>query len=243
MKQSRNPFQRLWNLSRDAAFPFSFPSTGSSGDPSHAAFLRSLRKDLEQRSDTEIPLEQLEVVVVDLETTGFRPDHGDEIIAIGAVAVRGPEVLEQECFFSLVNPKRSIPLHIELLTGLTDSTLASASDLAAALSGFFQFVGSRPLVAHHSRHEREFLRAALWKTSRGKFQHRLLDTMLMIHVSSGPLGNATLDTLCAVNQIEIKQRHHALYDALATARLWATYLEKAIKLGYRNLHEIYQANR
>jgi DNA polymerase-3 subunit epsilon len=243
MKQSRNPFQRLWNLSRDAGFPFSLPSTGSNGDPRHAAFLRSLRKDLQLPSNTEVPLEQLEVVVVDLETTGFRADHGDEIISIGAVAVRGSEVLEQECYFSLVNPNRSIPPHIESLTGLSDSELASAPDLVTALSCFFQFVGSRSLVAHHSRHEREFLRSALWKTSRSKFQHRLLDTMLLIHLSAGPLGNATLDTLCAVNGIEIKQRHHALYDALAAAKLWAAYLEKAVRLGYRNLHEVYQGNR
>ncbi|MCK9909640.1 hypothetical protein MXD81_10900, partial [Microbacteriaceae bacterium K1510] len=187
-----------------------------------------------------IPLENLEVVVVDLETTGFRPYHGDEMISIGAVAMRGAEVLAEERFFSLINPGRPVPEHIEMLTGIGSDQLSSAPDLASTLSRFFQFAGRRLLVAHHSRHEREFLRAALWKTSRVTFEHRLLDTMMMIHLSAGPLGNATLDTLCAINDIEIKRRHDALFDAIATARLWSVYLQKAIALGYTDLRQVYE---
>lgn len=235
-----NPFNRLWALTRESRLPASLSSAVSQHDPHHLAYLRSLAKDMKSGSKMEIPLQELEVVVVDLETTGFHPQQGDEIIAIGAVAMRGANVLPKESFSTLVQCGRNIPAHIEALTGITDDALVKAPLPAAALSQFFQFVGNRPLVAHHSRHEREFFRAALWKTSRTRFVHRLLDTMLLIRLFSAPLGNVSLDALCAMHQITIAKRHDAYHDALATAYLWGIYLERAIGLGFRDLQEIYQ---
>jgi DNA polymerase-3 subunit epsilon len=239
MKPNRNPFSRLWNLSRDSMLPNSLSSTGSSADPQHIAFLRSMKKDLLQQNSGSIPLQDLEVVVVDLETTGFYPDHGDEILSIGAVAMKGSEVLRGESFYSLVNPKRSVPDHIASLTGITEEMVRGAPDLLTVLTRFFQFIGNRLLVAHHSRHEREFFRAALWKTSRAKFTHRLLDTMLLIRLFNGPLGNTSLDALCSAHQIDISRRHHAYCDAFAAAALWGIYLEKAIRHGYHDLQQLY----
>lgn len=240
MRSSWNPFNRLWNLTRDAGLPASLYSATTSGDPKHLAFLRSMRKDFQLQASTELPLADLEVVVVDIETTGFQPYHGDEIIAIGAVAMRGSQVLNAETFYSYINPKRVIPEQIVTLTGITNDCVKEAPDLLSTLSQFFQFVGSRPLVAHHSRHEREFFRASLWKTSRSKFTHRLLDTMLLIRLSAAPLGNGSLDALCAAHQIDIKNRHDAFFDALAAANLWGIYLNKAISLGYGTLHQVYE---
>ena len=56
------------------------------------AFIRSMLK--EQRKDSlfEIPLHSMEIVVFDLETTGFSPYNGDEIISFGGVSVIGGEV-------------------------------------------------------------------------------------------------------------------------------------------------------
>ncbi|WP_134685737.1 exonuclease domain-containing protein [Brevibacillus migulae] len=235
-----NPFYRLWEMTRERRLPPSLSSAMLDNDPHHLAYLRSLAKDLDNSRNTEIPLSELEVVVVDLETTGFHPQQGDEIIAIGAVAMRGSHVLRDESFSTLVQASRSIPAHIVSLTGITDEALASAPQPSAALTQFFQFVGNRPLVAHHSRHEREFFRTTLWKTSRTRFVHRLLDTMLLIRLSSGPLGNVSLDSLCALHHITIGRRHDAYHDALATASLWGIYLEKAIQQGFRDLQEIYQ---
>ncbi|MFY0545188.1 exonuclease domain-containing protein [Brevibacillus sp. H7] len=239
MKPSRNPFHRLWNFSRDAGLPSTLSSPGTTADPRQLAFLRSMKKDLLQQNSGTIPLQKLEVVVVDLETTGFYPDHGDEILSIGAVAMRGSEVLQGESFYSLVNPRRGIPEHIASLTGIKPGMAEGAPELIVVLSRFFQFVGNRLLVAHHSRHEREFLRAALWKTSRAKFTHRLLDTMLLIRLLNGPLGNTSLDALCAAHQIEISRRHHAYCDAFAAAALWGIYVEKAIRQGYHDLQQVY----
>ena len=62
-------------------------------------------------------------VVLDLETTGGAPDGGG-ITEIGAVKVRGGERLGE--FQTLVNPHTSIPPFIAVLTGITNSMVASA---------------------------------------------------------------------------------------------------------------------
>ncbi len=242
-KKDWNPLRRFWPLNRDSDVPPPLATAGTESDPRHLAFLRSLSKEMRHPSQTTQPLDSLEVVAIDLETTGFHPQRGDEIISVGAVAVRGCEVLENECFYTLVQSNRTVPEHIELLTGITNDALREAPDLRSAMLRLFQFVGSRPMVAHHSRHERDFLRAALWKTSRLPFTHRLIDTMMMVQLSAGSLGNATLDTLCAINGIEIRKRHNAFYDALATAHLWSVYVQKAIVLGYQDLSQVYESHR
>lgn len=53
------------------------------------------------------PLRDLTFCVVDLETTGNSPDNGGMITEIGAVKVRGGEVLGE--FQTLVNPHTGIP--------------------------------------------------------------------------------------------------------------------------------------
>lgn len=231
----------LWNrLFTDLRLPNSLSSTMTGSNPNHLAFLRAMRKDLERDRVLESPLESLEVIVVDLETTGFFPHKGDEIISIGAVAMRGSTVLETERFYTLVNPLRPVPSEIEALTGIQSEELHNAPELLAALSQFFSFVASRTLVAHHSRHERDFLQAGLWKTSRAKLAHRLLDTSLLIRLDDRSLEHATLDLLCEMHNLTIQHRHNAYHDALATAKLWSLYMERTLARGFRDLLSIYE---
>lgn len=238
-------FGRLWNLNREAASRTSEWGAGPlEGDKQHLAYLRSLHKERrEADSGIDLPLRDLEVVVVDLETTGFYPNHGDAIISIGAVAMKGEKLLLGDSFYTLVNPNRTIPPHIVTLTGISNEMAADAPDLVTALSRFFRYVGNRPLVAHHSRHEREFFRSAFWKMGRRPFTHRTLDTMLLIRLLSNPIGNGSLDALCAMHNIPISRRHHAYCDAVAAGTLWGKYVVKAQEAGYTNLREVYEQLR
>ena len=111
-----------------------------------------------QRSFDELgrPLRDVTFCVVDLETTGGSAEAGSMITEIGAVKVRGGEVLGE--FQTLVNPHTEIPPFIAVLTGITNSMVADAPPIESALPAFLEFAAGTVLVAHNAPFDVGFLR-------------------------------------------------------------------------------------
>jgi len=82
-------------------------------------------------------LSQTTFVVVDLETSGAAPSTGAGITEIGAVKVRGGEVIGE--FETFVNPGVEISAFITQLTGITDQMLASAPTIGQVFPSFIDF--------------------------------------------------------------------------------------------------------
>src|SRR6195952_5652375 len=101
------------------------------------------------------PLRDLTFCVVDLETTGAAVSQGSMITEIGAVKVRGGEILGE--FQTLVNPHSAIPPFIAVLTGITNTMVASAPPIDSALPAFLEFAQGCVLVAHNAPFDIGFL--------------------------------------------------------------------------------------
>jgi DNA polymerase-3 subunit epsilon len=203
------------------------------------SFLRQLEKEMAKNNDLACPLNKLEVVVFDIETTGFSPDKGDCIISIGGVKMRGSEILEQETFYSLIRTGSPLPPEISALTNISDDELSLAPEATDVLMEFFKFISSQVLVAHHAKHEQSFMQKMTWDLTRTRFQHRILDTSFLTRLFDRTSGSQPLEKLCGQCSIPIQNRHNALGDALMTARLWSHYIQKAQAAGYENLQEVY----
>jgi len=67
-------------------------------------------------------LQETTFVVVDLETTGASPKKGAAITEIGAVKVKGGEIIGE--FKSFVNPLSPIPEYITAMTGINRNSCA-----------------------------------------------------------------------------------------------------------------------
>ena len=102
------------------------------------------------------PLRDLTFCVVDLETTGASVQGGAMITEIGAVKVRGGEVLGE--FQTLVNPHQAIPPFIAVLTGITDSMVAVSPPIEQVLPQFLEFARGTVLVAHNAPFDVGFLK-------------------------------------------------------------------------------------
>ncbi|WAA10920.1 exonuclease domain-containing protein [Fervidibacillus albus] len=204
------------------------------------AFMRRLQKDLQRRDVLVTSLNRLEVIAIDLETTGFEPEKGDEIIAIGALKIKGKEIVPNESFYSLVQPKKFPSQEILDLTGITKAELERAPTVSDGLFRFFQFAKHHPLIAHHAAHEKKFLQYASENSFRLLFQNKIFDTSILFRTVEPMTRLKTLDEWCAHNDIPIRNRHHALSDAKMAAELWCRYIDRAEKLGFRNLLDIYE---
>ncbi len=175
-----------------------------------------------------------------METTGFYPYNGDEIISAGGIIVRGDEPLdESRTFYSLVNPRRKVPRHITSLTGITNDMVGDAPDLMQVLHDFMEFIGKRVLIAHGSGHDKQFLNAALWRTSKVNLTHRVLDTMMVAKWLEPKRGTYGLDELLEHAGIPVTERHHALQDAIMTAKLWQAYLKEITFRNITTLADLY----
>ncbi|GGF27432.1 hypothetical protein GCM10010954_28120 [Halobacillus andaensis] len=212
-------------------------SSLNQNDPSKVAYMRNLEREMKNRDVLDIPFDELNVVVFDLETTGFYPYKGDQILSIGAVKVQGLNILEQETFYSLVYSDTAPSKEIEDLTGITQEMLSEADPLRDVLKDFYSFIKSDVLVAHHANHEKQFMNHATWLALRKNFQHRIVDTMFLTKIAHQDL--VSLDECCAHYDISIEQRHHALDDAKATAKLWVESIQEIKKLNYTTLQDVY----
>lgn len=221
-----NGVGRMWSLYKMGGITPAIASMLGSQHAQQMAQIRNMNREQRRTSVLDTPLDELDIVVFDLETTGFQPNNGDEIISFGAVSVRNGEVVEEESFYSLVNPKRIIPPKITELTAISDDMVQHASDLIKVLSDFMSFIGKRVLVAHASGHDKQFLNQALWRTSKTNLNHRVIDTMMLAKWLEPGLEHYDLDTLLLRNNIPIENRHHALSDSIMTAKLWSIYMKK-----------------
>lgn len=175
------------------------------------------------RSLREIPF-----VVVDVETTGGRPP-GDRVTEIGAVRVRAGRV-EAE-WSSLVNPGRPIPSFVSRLTGIHDATVATAPPFAAVADAFVEFLGGAAFVAHNARFDWRFVNAELLRSNGGLLTNARLCTVRLARRLLPHVGRRNLDALAWLFGIEIPERHRALPDARATARILLALLEVAEEQG------------
>ncbi|MBD1380500.1 exonuclease domain-containing protein [Metabacillus arenae] len=205
-----------------------------------AAFLRQLQREIKAEETMSIPLDELKVVVFDIETTGFFPDQGNDILSIGAIKVKGCEVYEDEVFYSLINHEESLADDIKNLTGLSEDELKVAPPASQVLLKFFEFAKDHTLVAHHATHEKSFMQHASWKLFKTPFKHRIVDTSFLYRIVEPSMKFVRLEDWCEHNQITVKDRHHALGDAKLTADLWSIYLSQVKNLGCRNLRDIYE---
>ncbi|WP_051217585.1 exonuclease domain-containing protein [Paenibacillus assamensis] len=188
----------------------------------------------------DIPLKELPVVVIDLEMTGFEP-HADEIVSFGAWRLQGKQWEEGEhaSFYQLVNPGMRIPTATERLLQITSEEAAQEMPVSEGLTKFMDYMEERIVIAHASAHDKAFLRTALWRYFKSPWRHRMLDTMMIARWLYPQLRNNDLDMLLQHVGIAIERRHHALWDARATAELWLHFMDQAEKRRVTTLREMY----
>ena len=165
----------------------------------------------------EARLQDLTYVVFDTETTGLTPSN-DEIVQIAAVRVVNGRRVRREVFDTLVDPKRPIPQSSTEVHGITDDMVKGAPTIADAGKRFHEFARGAVLVAHNAPFDMEFLRRHE-RNIGAKFDHPVLDTVLLSAVVYGQLEQHSLDALTMRLGITIPEeaRHTAIGDTVATA--------------------------
>jgi DNA polymerase III epsilon subunit family exonuclease len=181
-------------------------------------------------------LEEAELVVFDLETTGLSAAR-DRICELGAVRVRGLELVDS--FHSLVNPGIALPEPVARLTGLRQQELACAPPAATVVRRFLAFAGDAILVAHNAQFDQRFLEQHLLALyGRRLSEPPLCTAALARRLLEGRLRRVGLASLANFFGVPTVPCHRALPDAEATAQVLLRLIGLSQELGARRLSEL-----
>lgn len=177
--------------------------------------------------DRGTPLDEVDLLAVDLETTGLDPAR-HELLSVGLVPVRGGEVRLGGARHLRVRPRGEVG-ESAVVHGLTDDALSSAPPLEEVLPVLLQaLTGPRRVVllAHFAQVETAFLDAAclavhgttvpLQAVDTLEVQRRLLGAQ---HHELRP-GTLRLDACRRAHHLPRYRAHDAATDALACAELF-----------------------
>ncbi|MCX8515706.1 MAG: DNA polymerase III subunit epsilon, partial [Alphaproteobacteria bacterium] len=158
-------------------------------------------------------------IVLDTETTGFKPDEGHRIVEIGAVELFGFSLGQQ--FQRYINPERPMPTAAFEVHGLSSRFLANKPLFADIVEEFLAFLGDATLLIHNSDFDMNFINHHLEELGYPKLSNQVIDSVAVAR-RSFPNQPNTLDALCRRFNIDLSDRTHhgALKDSLLLAEVW-----------------------
>jgi DNA polymerase-3 subunit epsilon len=115
------------------------------------------------------------------------------IVEIGAVLFDGPHSIKG--YGTLVDPGVSIPPDASTVNGITDEMVKGKPPVAEVLSGFADFCGDLPLVAHNAPFDFKFLLDDIKRHRAAAPKGVVLDTLPLVRKIFPGLPNYRLGTL------------------------------------------------
>lgn len=153
--------------------------------------------------------------IVDIETTGGNSQR-DKITEIAIYIHDGEKIVDE--FITLVNPERSIPYYITQMTGISDEMVAGAPRFFEIAKKIVEVTEGKIFVAHNAQFDYRFIQNEFKQLGYSYIRDTLCTVRLSRKLIPGK-SSYSLGTLCNELGIEIKDRHRASGDALATVKL------------------------
>lgn len=167
-----------------------------------------------------------EWVSLDCETTGLDRRH-DEIVAIGAVRIRGNRVMTSERLELLVQPdKCRVSAESVRVHQLRERDLARGIPAGQAVQQLMRFIGSRPLVGYYLEFDLAMINRVLFPMLGMKLPQPAIEVSAMYYDHVNRLrpaherhGPTDLRFATMMQDLALPQRpaHDALSDAIMAA--------------------------
>lgn len=168
-------------------------------------------------------LNEWDVAVVDLETTGVELGYHHRVVEIGIVRYE-PGGKLTDTFESLVNPKRDIGnSHIH---GITARDVRDAPVFSEIAGSVLEKIGGTVVVAHNVDFDVRFLTAEYERCGIELPPVPCACTLRLASQLVSGLQSRKLSDICEQVDIDLRQGHTAMDDARATGRLFERCVER-----------------
>ena len=182
--------------------------------------------------DLKKNIEDFDLVFFDLETTGLDAVMGDSICEIGALKMRGKEVVET--FKTLVNPKKSIPEEVQRIHGISDKDVEGAPYFEEIVDKFIYFLQDSVILAYNIVFDMKFLGQELKRINYPQIELPAIDILNMARTMLS-LPRYKLGSIAQHFNIENKISHRAFEDATCAAQVFFRLREQFREKGINSL--------
>ncbi|OUS14484.1 DNA polymerase III subunit epsilon [Rhodospirillales bacterium 47_12_T64] len=159
-------------------------------------------------------------IILDTETTGFKPEEGHRIVEIGCLEVY-QNLPTGKSLQLYVNPERDMPEGAFKVHGISEEFLADKPLFPDVVDEFLEFIGEDPLVIHNAPFDMKFLNSELKWAGKPGLKNRPIDTVIIAR-ELFPGSPVNLDALCRRFDIDNSSRtyHGALLDCELLAEVY-----------------------
>lgn len=161
-------------------------------------------------------------VIVDIETTGGSPKNS-KITEIAMYKFDGEQIIDE--YITLLDPQMPIPPFIVQLTGITDSMVEGAPKFFEIAKDIVEFTENCIFVAHNVGFDYGIIREEFKSLGYDYRRPHLCTVRASRYVLPG-YDSYSLGKLSRSLGIEIKGRHRAGGDALATTKLFEIIFQR-----------------
>jgi DNA polymerase-3 subunit epsilon len=154
--------------------------------------------------------------ILDIETTGGSPKT-EKITEIAIFFHDGEKVVDE--WSTLINPEKPIPYFITGLTGITNEMVADAPRFYEIARELVEKTENHTIVGHNVSFDYSFIKSE-FKRLGFDYDRKTLCTIKLSRKVFPGYRSYSLGKICKELGIEIRGRHRASGDALATVRLF-----------------------
>lgn len=165
-------------------------------------------------------LADLPIAVLDVETTGLRPQFGHRVVEIAVVTAKGKRI--QKSWSTLVNPGRPMQPEVEEIHGISAEMLRGQPAFAEILPQLTCILKGRALVAHNAPFDLGFLDVEFRRAGARFGADPVLDTLPLAR-RWYDFTNNTLTTIAGELGVRTP-RHRALADVRATLDVFRAFV-------------------
>ncbi len=190
---------------------------------------------------TEEKLNEVEYIVYDVETTGLSANF-NKLIEIGAVKVRGGEIIDRYQQFIKIDDRLSD--FTTSLTGITDADLAGGIELKQALREFHDWSKDGVLVAHNAIFDLQFLARNYERELGITVTQPVIDTLELSRFLHPDNTYHSLKILAKRYKVvmDSDSHHRADYDAQKLTEIFVQMLTTLQKSEINTLNELNTKN-
>jgi DNA polymerase-3 subunit epsilon len=160
--------------------------------------------------------------ILDIETTGGSPSS-EKITEIAIFFHNGQEVVGE--WSTLINPEKNIPYFITGLTGITNEMVADAPKFYEVAKEIVERTENHTIVGHNVNFDYSFIKSEFRRLGFDYHRNTLCTVKLSRKIIPGH-KSYSLGKICKDLGIEIRDRHRATGDALATLKLFELLVSK-----------------